>query len=192
MKTSFILAKPMQSIFVAKYQDRLSANSLIVVLGALLISIAAQISIPLFPIPLTLLDMAVLFCGMAFGARIGFCIVVLYLIMGLSGLPVFTDGMHGFKLLHMPVCGYLIGLLPAVVVSGFLIERGWGHNIITAGLAATIGMGILFACGLYGLHKHHPWLIAWEYGAQPFIGISILKIIVLAGIIPHIWKVAQK
>lgn len=192
MKPSFILAKPMQSIFVATNQNRLGANSLITVLGALLISIAAQISIPLFPIPLSLIDMAALFCGMAFGSRIGLCIISLYLLLGLLGLPVFTDGAHGIKLLHTPACGYIIGLLPAVALSGFLIEHGWGHNVLTAGLAATLSMMVLLASSLYGLHKHHSWIMAWQYGVQPFIGISILKIIVLAGIIPHIWKAAQE
>ena len=67
-------------------------RALAVVLGAVLVALAAQVSIPLpgTPVPMTLQPMAVLLVGGLLGARLGALSMILYLTMGASGLPVFT------------------------------------------------------------------------------------------------------
>src|SRR5258706_12154859 len=96
-----------------------------IVLGALLVAAAAQVSIPLpgTPVPMTLQPMAVLLVGGLLGARLGALSMILYLAMGAAGLPVFTPsplllpgiarlfGQTGGYLLAYPIAAYAVGVL---------------------------------------------------------------------------------
>src|SRR5215212_10346537 len=77
-------------------RGRAAADMLLVIGASLLIAIAAQIAIPLpfTPVPLTLQPLAVIFIGAALGSKRGAAAAALYLLEGMSGLPVFAQG-HG-------------------------------------------------------------------------------------------------
>lgn len=94
-------------------------------LGALVVAVAAQIAIPLpfTPIPFTLQPLAVLIVGGLLGARAGAAALVLYLGLGLMGLPVFAAGGSGVARLLGPTGGYLLAFPAAAGLVGWLVER---------------------------------------------------------------------
>jgi len=96
-----------------------------VVLGALLVAAAAQVSIPLpgTPVPITLQPMAVLLVGGLLGARFGALSMILYLAMGASGLPVFTPTVPllGIARLFGPTGGYLLAYPVAAYAVGAIV-----------------------------------------------------------------------
>jgi len=104
-----------------------------VVIGALLVALAAQVAVPLpgTPVPMTLQPLAVLLVGGLLGARLGALSMILYLAMGAAGLPVFTPtvplvgvarlfGPTGGYLLAYPIAAYAVG---AVVADGRSVWR---------------------------------------------------------------------
>jgi biotin transport system substrate-specific component len=106
-----------------------------VVLGAILVALAAQVAVPLpgTPVPMTLQPMAVLLVGGLLGARLGALSMVLYLAMGAAGLPVFTPTVPlvGIARLIGPTGGYLLAYPVAAWVVGTIVpprsaERGSG------------------------------------------------------------------
>jgi biotin transport system substrate-specific component len=101
---------------------------LAVVLGAVLVAIAAQISIPLpgTPVPMTLQPMAVLLVGGLLGARFGALSMILYLAMGAAGLPVFTPTVPLFGIARLlgPTGGYLLAYPIAAYAVGALLTPG--------------------------------------------------------------------
>ena len=90
-------------------RGRAAANVLLVLGGSALIALAAQIAIPLpfTPVPLTMQPLAVLLVGIALGSSRGAAAAALYLLEGISGLPVFSQGHGGAIWLVGPTAGYL-------------------------------------------------------------------------------------
>lgn len=112
--------------------------------------VAAQISIPLpfTPVPFTLQPMIVLLGGAALGSRLGMSSQVLYLVLGLAGLPVFAASPvlpQGFARLLGPTGGYLMSYPFAAFAAGFLAERGCDRRYLTSVLAMGAGLAIIFA-----------------------------------------------
>ena len=103
-----------------------------VVLGALIVAGAAQVSIPLpgTPVPMTLQPMAVLLVGGLLGARLGAVSMILYLAMGAAGLPVFTPTVPLFGVARLlgPTGGYLLAYPVAAWVTGWLTP-GWQPGV---------------------------------------------------------------
>src|SRR5260370_42596656 len=101
-----------------------------IVLGALLVAAAAQVSIPLpgTPVPMTLQPLAVLLVGGLLGARLGAASMVLYLTLGIAGLPVFTPTVPllGIARLLGPTGGYLLAYPVAAWGAGRAVTPGLG------------------------------------------------------------------
>ena len=122
-------------------------------LFAALLSVCSWISIPL-PVPVTLQTMAVFLAVGLLGLRDGTVTVLLYLLLGAAGLPVFSGMRGGLGALLGPTGGYLVGFLAASVVSGGVIRRfGRGAGTMAAGF--ILGM---VACYLFGT----VWYV-WQY-----------------------------
>jgi biotin transport system substrate-specific component len=130
------------------------------VLGSLILWASAKISVPFWPVPMTLQTGVVVLIGAAYGARLGLATVLLYLMEGVSGLPVFTGG-GGLLYMAGPTGGFLIGFAVAAFVVGWLVERGFDRNPLTLFLAMLAGDALIFLLGFVWL----AWFATLSSGA---------------------------
>jgi biotin transport system substrate-specific component len=166
-----------------------------------LTAIAAQVSVPLpfTPVPFTLQPMVVLVGAMALGARLGMTSQVLYLALGIAGLPVFAASPMlppGAARLIGPTGGYLMAMPVAAFVAGALAERGFDRRYATAVLAMALGLAIVFAGGVLwlGLFVQSARGITGALGAgvAPFIVADILKLFAAAAVMPGLWRLTGR
>jgi biotin transport system substrate-specific component len=163
---------------------------------AALTAAAAQLSLPLpfTPVPLTFQAMVVLVGGAALGSRLGMTSQVLYLALGIAGLPVFAASPslpQGAARLLGPTGGYLMAYPLAAFVAGWLAERGFDRRYLTAVVAMTCGLAIIFAGGVSWLalfvQPARGFGGALAAGFYPFIIEDVVKLTVAAGIMPSLW-----
>jgi biotin transport system substrate-specific component len=158
----------------------------LMVAGSLFVAICAQIQVPLQPVPITMQTFAALVVGMAYGARLGAATLLLYLIEGAIGLPVFAGFASG--LLSLASGGYIIGFVLAAGAVGWLAERGWDRNTPTTALAMLIGNIVIYVPGLLWLATFVGTDKVLAYGLTPFLLGDLLKLALAAIALPLAWK----
>jgi len=168
-------------------------RALAVLLGAVLVALAAQVSVPLpgTPVPMTLQPMAVLLVGGLLGARLGALSMILYLAMGAAGLPVFTPTVPliGVARLFGPTGGYLLAYPVAAWAVGALLTPGRRPGVsppewVRAGLAVLAGLVLIHLGGLAQLYIiTHSFSAAARFGTWPFLLGDLLKIAVLVPVL---------
>src|SRR5688500_19037659 len=153
--------------------------------------VAAQVSVPLpfTPVPFTLQPMIVLLGGAALGARLGMSAQVLYLALGIAGLPVFAASPilpQGFGRLLGPTGGYLMTYPIAAFLTGYLAQRGLDRRYLTSVIAMVAGLSIIFAGGVLWLAfgAHLGLAGAVRTGLIPFIPADIVKVLLAATVLP--------
>ena len=163
-----------------------------------LTAIAAQISVPLpfTPVPFTFQPMVVLVGAAALGSRLGMASQILYLALGIAGLPVFAASPllpQGAARLIGPTGGYLMSYPFAAFVAGSLAERGFDRRYLTAVLAMVCGLAVVFAGGLLWLtiasRPAGGFSAALAAGFLPFIVPDVFKLLVAAAVMPGLWKI---
>ena len=168
--------------------------SALVVLGSLLLWASAKVSVPFWPVPITLQTFAVLLIGLSFGARLATATLALYLCQGAMGLPVFQGTPEkGVGLIYMmgPTGGYLLGFLLAAALAGWLADRGAGRRIVPAIGAALIATALIYLPGVLWLGS----VVGWdkpvlELGLYPFILADVLKALLAALIVSATWGIS--
>lgn len=157
-------------------------------LAALLVALAAQIVVPVpfSPVPMTLQPLAVLIVGGLLGAASGLAALVLYLILGILGLPVFAGGASGALHLAGPTGGYLLAFPIAAAVTGALAGRAneGKLSVLRVLLACAVGMVIIHIGGVaqLALLGGDP-AVALRVGFVPFLTGDLLKIGLAAALI---------
>jgi biotin transport system substrate-specific component len=180
---------------------RLAANIGTVIVGTLLITLAAKINVPTWPVPVTLQSFAVAVLAGAFGWRIGVATVVAYLLEGAVGLPVFATG-GGIGYLVGPTGGFLIGFVAMAYVIGRAADMGASGKVATLGIAMLIADALLFVLGflwLLALGSSAAWLdqsnllgSAFAKAVQPFLVWDALKMIFAALTVTGLWTLTKK
>jgi biotin transport system substrate-specific component len=138
--------------------------------------------------------MVVLLGGAALGARLGMSSQILYLALGLAGLPVFAASPvlpQGFARLLGPTGGYLMSYPFAAFAAGYLAQRGFDRRYLTSVLAMAAGLAIIFAFGVAWIAWGAPHLglsVALRTGLLPFIPADIVKIFLAATVLPAAWR----
>jgi len=160
-----------------------------VVLGAVLVALAAQVSIPLpgTPVPMTLQPMAVLLVGGLLGARFGALSMILYLAMGAAGLPVFTPTvpLYGIARLFGPTGGYLLAYPIAAYAVGAIVAEGRSVWRVACGVFA--GLVLIYLGGLAQLAiLTGDVSAAARFGTVPFLLGDLLKIAVLVPVLTQL------
>jgi len=170
-----------------------------VVFVTLLTIVAAQLSVPLpfTPVPFTLQPMIVLLGAAALGSRLGASSQLLYLALGIAGLPVFAASPvlpQGLGRLLGPTGGFLMSYPLAAFVAGFLAEHGLDRRYLTSVAAMGAGLAIIFYFGVvwlaFGL-PHMGLSAAVASGLVPFLPADIIKVFLAAAVLPAAWKLLQ-
>jgi biotin transporter BioY len=171
-------------------------DAVLVAAYAVLVGLLAQLVIPLpfTPVPITGQTFGVLLGGMALGWRRAFAGMVLYVAVGLVGVPWFAGGAHGFSIVQAPSFGYLVGFVVAAAVLGRLAEAGADRNpLLTLG-AMVAGNGLIYFFGVTWLMNslHVSLGTAIALGLTPFLLGDALKALLAAGFLPGAWKLAGR
>ncbi len=194
--SSLILKPSLVTTLLGGGKQTLIHNILLILAGSIFIALSAQISIPLVftPVPVTGQTFAILMVGMALGSRRGALAVIMYLIEGAAGLPVFAGGSGGILLLVGPTAGYLFGFIPAAFIMGFLAEHGWDRNPLTTSLAMLAGNAVIYIPGLIVLSMVLGTNLATtlKFGFLPFYTGDLIKLALAATMMPLAWKFLGK
>jgi biotin transport system substrate-specific component len=172
------------SAAVPRSPSALLRFALAVVVGSLLVAICAHISIPLWftPVPLTLQTFAVLLLGLLLPPGVAAATLVLYLIEGASGFPVFSpQGPGGVLQLFGPTAGYLLAYPFAAALTAVLRTslRRFGRGAFTAALlSSATGSAVILIAGatwLAILKPHSPGSLL-ALSVLPFLPGDVLKV----------------
>jgi biotin transport system substrate-specific component len=179
--------------------ERLSSRArhvALIVAGALLIYLSALVVIPIpgNPVPITGQTFGVLLVGGALGFRRGLAAVLLYVLLGVVGLPFFAEGKGGLTIIQGASGGYLVGFILAGALVGRLAELGWDRHIGGAVGAMAIGNALIYVIALPWLAfvMHSDASTAVRVGLVPFIFGDILKLILAAVVFPAAWWVVGR
>ncbi len=153
---------------------------------AVLTALAAQavIRLPFTPVPVTGQTFAFLLGGGLLGVRRGVLAQVVYVLMGVFGLPVFAGGSHGVLVLLGATGGYLLGGILASGLVGWAAERGWLTGVWRSVLAMLAGEAAIYALGLAVLSRYVPPSRLLTDGLVPFIPGDALKLLLAASLLP--------
>ena len=180
----------MQTISLS-HNSKIIKSFLVVVSGTVLLAISSKIQTPFTLVPATMQTFVVLFLGMVLGYRLAVATVVLYLIEGSIGLPVFAKG-GGFAYLVGPTGGYLIGFILTTFFAGMIKVKNDPILIfiyLLFSISATYVLGLLGLWNYMGLDKSFNQVFL--VGAQPFLHIEIYKILILAVLSKQILKLRK-
>jgi biotin transport system substrate-specific component len=186
----------LMSIAAVNLADRVIPRSrvndiVLVISGAALTALAAQIQIPMFPVPMTLQTLAVLLVAATLGASRAAISMATYLAMGAAGLPVFASA----KTLSgvLPTTGYLIGFVAAAALIGYLANRGWTKSPLKLTLAFALGSVVIYALGVSGLMITLGLTLeqALAGGVYPFLVGDLVKAAAAAALVPMAWRLVK-
>lgn len=162
-------------------------DMILIALFSALTGIGAFIKIPIPVVPITLQIVFALMSGIVLGAKRGMLSQLLYIILGLIGLPVFTSG-GGPQYILSPTFGYLIGMIFAAYIVGKLRENMDHITILKLFLISMVGIGVIYIFGLVHLysiknlylgHSTSVWSLVY-YGFLVTIVGDTLKAIIVA------------
>lgn len=172
-------------------QTGLMREILLVLGGSWLVALAAQIQIPLWPVPITGQTFSVLLVGALLGRKRGMMSLLAYLGQGVAGLPVFAGGTAGIAKLAGPTGGYLVGMVVAAAIVGWLSESGWDRRFATAIMAMLIGNITIYVFGLPWLANFVGWGKILKVGLMPFVIGDLLKMVLAALALPWGWTLVN-
>lgn len=159
---------------------------------SLLTALAAQVVIPIGPVPITGQTFAVLLTGALLGSRLGAMAMIVYLLEGAGGLPFFSAGSGGIQHLLGPTGGYLVAFPAAAFITGAFAEDGWDKRFPTAVAAMVIGSMVIIFSGWVWLLQFMPPVVALHAGVTKFILGDIIKILLAAAALPAGWALLNR
>ncbi len=165
----------------------ITAFTLLTVLASMV-----RVPLPFSPVPITGQLFAVLLAGAFLGSTRGAFSQGLYLLWGISGLPLFAAGTVGLAALMGPTGGYLIAFVPAAILVGFLVKRSenYFHVWMSMFLASLLILGLGWL-QLVLFYQYSP-VTAFMLGVAPFLPLDIVKVCLAAGVVMGYRKVRKK
>lgn len=157
----------------------LAANAFAALLGSALLIASAKAQIPFWPVPMTVQTLVVVLLGVVMGPRLGLATVVLYLLEGAAGLPVFAGTPErGIGLVYMagPTGGYLAGFAAAAWLAGIAADRGWTKTHLMRALTIAAGFAVIYALGAAWLSTLIGFPAALKAGILPFLLGDAIKL----------------
>ncbi|MEU1472174.1 biotin transporter BioY [Streptomyces sp. NPDC005761] len=174
-------------------RHRYAVDTALVLGGAALTGIAAQIAVPVpgSPVPVTGQTFAALLVGTALGARRGFLALAVYALVGMAGMPWFSAGSSGAGGASF---GYVLGMLLAATVVGGLARRGGDRSVLRTAGTMVLGSAIIYAVGVpyLALSTGMSASAAIAAGLTPFLLGDALKAALAMGALPASWKLVGR
>jgi len=166
-----------------------TSRQVVLVVGAsLFVALCAHVTIPLMPftpVPLTVQNLGVLLVGLLLGSRRGFAALVLYLVEGMVGFPVFSPsptGLGGIAHLFGITGGFLLVYPFVAFLAGYVFERG-AKSFLRAAIAGFVAEILLFVGGLSWLYVFtHSLAKAAYLGLYWFLSAEVVKVMLAAAI----------
>ena len=112
-----------------------------------LIAVGAFIKIPIPVVPFTLQYLFTMLAGLLLGSRLGTLSVLSYMLLGLAGLPIFSEG-GGIWYVFKPSFGYIIGFAVGTFVTGWIAEHMEKKTITRYLIANLAGLFCVYAIGM--------------------------------------------
>ena len=163
-------------------------DMVLVSIFAALAVVGAKISIPIPPVPVTLQLFVCCFAGILLGSKLGLLSQIVYILIGLLGLPVFAGTSSGPAYILSPTFGYVIGFALTTYTVGKISEKSSNFNIKTALISVFSGIVVTYLIGVPYMYfiirlymgKNITIMYAMEKGLLPFILKDVLLGIVVA------------
>lgn len=164
--------------------------------GVAVVSVLAQVQVPLWPVPVTGQTLGVMLVGASLGARRGALSLLTYLVLGVAGLPIFAEFSGGPLSVLKPSFGFVIGFVLAAGLIGWLSERDWDKKWFRSAAAFFAASLVPFAVGLpylavvlgqLGFPNDLQSVLA--AGLYPFIVGGVAKWLIAAAALPVAWRV---
>lgn len=202
--TSFAAPRPVRvladAVPVSTQQRARLLNVALVIAGAAIVGLFAQIEIPLWPVPITGQTLAVIVVGAALGAKRGAAALATYAVVGLAGVPWFAGFTGGPAAVLKPSFGFIIGFIGAAYVAGWFAERAWDRKPLMGMLGFTLASIVPFLAGVpymaYILNVYLGNSLSFgeimAAGVTPFILGGIVKATLAATLIPLAWRGVRK
>lgn len=171
MSKSNAAAKPFFNVHQLTLTGLMTA--VICILGPL------SLQIPVSPVPISLGFLAIYFVVSVLGLKLGTLSVVIYILLGLAGLPVFTGFTGGPGKLFGPTGGYIIGYLFMAPICGFFIDK-WGEKLLLSFAGMILGSAVCYLFGTVWLAYQGSYTFpqALAAGVLPFIPADLIKMVV--------------
>lgn len=159
---------------------------------------SAFLKIPAGYTYVTLPVMFVVMAGMLIGPGYGASSQLVYVLLGLIGLPIFTEG-GGFAYVLKPSFGFLFSYIPAAFVVGLIVNK-WGHSFWKLLVAGFVGVAVIYVVALpyaYCIKNLYlgdglgVWDLLWGY-CIIFLPFDALKVVVAAFLANRLWPVVRK
>ena len=199
------MAQPHHTVLINHYlPQRVSStvlqNALVVSAFALLTAALAQVRVPLgfTPVPVTGQTLAVLLSGAVLGAKRGAASQALYLVLGLIGLPFYSNGTGGWSVATGPTMGYLVGFIAAAALVGRLAEHRHDRSLIASLAAMSLGSLVIYACGAAWLAYSLDIPLATgesnaiTLGVTPFLLGDIIKMCLAGAATASAWRLIHR
>lgn len=147
----------------------------IVALFAALIAAGALFALPIGTVPFSLQPVFIMLAGLCLGPRAGAVTVLLYLVAGAIGLPVFAGGKAGLGVLFGPTGGFLWGFVLTAAIAG--LGGRFNTSIVRAVLALVAANVVMYAAGVIGLMLALDLTFAKAFaaGVAPFVLGEVVK-----------------
>lgn len=182
------------------HRSSLAIDAALVLTGALLVALLAQVEIPLPIVPITGQTLGVLVVGAALGARRGAAALTAYLLAGLAGAPVFAGFTGTLAAVATPSFGFILGFIPAAFLAGRFAERAWDRRPYLAMLGFVAASVVPFLVGVpymayilnvvMGAGMDLPAILS--AGVTPFIAGGLVKAAIAAVVIPVAWRAVRR
>jgi biotin transport system substrate-specific component len=156
----------------------------------------AQVRIPLgfTPVPVTGQTLAVLLAGASLGAWRGASSQLLYWLLGMVGLPFYSNATSGWSVATGPTMGYLVGFIVAAAVVGRLAEHHQDRKVLTSIAAMTLGSVIIYVFGAtwlaidLGIPLATGETNAIALGVAPFLVGDVIKMCLAGAATASTWR----
>ena len=157
---------------------RTRTMALIAIMAAIT-CVLGPLSIPIGPVPISFTNLAIYITVIILGTKNGTISYLIYLLIGLVGLPVFSNFTGGPGKLFGPTGGYLIGFIAMAVITGIFVEKSKGHYVFSI-IGMVLGTLVTYLLGTlwlgYQLNLSFPQ--ALSAGVIPFIPGDLIKILI--------------